>query len=76
MDHEYGLHTVIDNVCLPGPWRLPGSVPWWSGRGTGYLEKILDESLRGHCDSFCVETDIHYPADPGLVWDAMRCTVR
>ena len=32
--------------------------------------------LRGRCDSFVVETDVHYPTDAGLLWDTMRCLIR
>jgi transposase, IS5 family len=28
--------------------------------------------LQGRCDSFVVETDVHYPTDTNLLWDAMR----
>ena len=34
------------------------------------------EPLRGRCDSFVVETNVHYPTDVGLLWDAMRCLLR
>lgn len=29
-------------------------------------------ALRGRCDSFVVETDVHYPTDINLLWDALR----
>ena len=29
-------------------------------------------SLKGRCDSFVVETDVHYPTDINLLWDAIR----
>ena len=32
--------------------------------------------MRGRADSFCVETDVHFPTDVNLLQDAMRCTVR
>ena len=32
--------------------------------------------MRGRCDSFVVETDVHYPTDVNLLWDAMRCLIR
>ena len=32
--------------------------------------------MRGRCDSFVVETNVHYPTDVGLLWDAMRCLLR
>ncbi len=37
------------------------------------LVKKKDESeLKGKCDSFVVETDVHYPTDINLLYDAMR----
>ena len=41
-----------------------------------WLEKKPGETLRGRADSFCVDTDVHYPTDVNLLWDAMRCSVR
>jgi hypothetical protein len=35
-------------------------------------KKKLDEGLRASCDSFVVETDVHYPTDINLLFDAMR----
>ena len=32
--------------------------------------------LGGRCDSFVAETDVHYPTDVSLLWDAMRCLLR
>ena len=32
--------------------------------------------MRGRCDSFVAETDVHYPTDVSLLWDAMRCLLR
>ena len=43
-----------------------------SGRG----EKARAAPLRGRCDSFVAGTDVHYPTDVSLLWDAMRCPVR
>ena len=42
---------------------------WW-------LEKKPGAPLRGRCDSFVVETDVHYPTDVNLLWDAMPCMIR
>ena len=38
--------------------------------------KEPDEILRGRCDSFVVETNVHYPTDVSLLQDAMRCMHR
>ncbi len=43
-----------------------------NGRG----RRRSDDPLRGRCDSFVVKTDVHYPTDVHLLWDAMRCLVR
>ena len=32
--------------------------------------------MHGRCDSFVVETDVHYPTDVNLLWDAMRVLIR
>ena len=36
------------------------------------LVKKGDAALRGRCDSFVVETNVHFPTDLNLLWDAMR----
>ncbi len=39
------------------------------------LKKMLEkteEVLKGSCDSFVVETDVHYPTDTNLLFDAIR----
>jgi hypothetical protein len=36
------------------------------------LKKKGNEALRGRCDSFVVETNVHYPTDINLLYDAMR----
>ena len=41
--------------------------------GHAVARKKPGEPLRGRCDSFVVETDVHYPTDVNLLWDAMRC---
>ena len=32
--------------------------------------------MAGRCDSFVAKTDVHYPTDVSLLWDAMRCLIR
>ena len=36
------------------------------------VKKKEGEALRGRCDSFVVETNVHYPTDINLLYDAMR----
>ena len=44
--------------------------------GHKVAKKKPGEPLRGRCDSFVVETDVHYPTDVNLLWDAVRCLLR
>ncbi len=40
--------------------------------GHAVAGKRLGGTLDGRVDSFVVETDVHYPTDVNLLWDAMR----
>ena len=44
--------------------------------GHTVVGKKPGELLRGRCDSFVAETNVHYPTDVNLLWDAMRCMLR
>jgi len=75
-NYEYGLQTMIDNVSLLTPELLKeiSSIVVQSGHAVS--KKKPGEGLRGRCDSFPVKTDVEYPTDVGLSWDAVRCLVR
>jgi hypothetical protein len=64
------LQTLKDNVSLLTPEVLDRINQVVVRAGHQALGK--DEDLRGRCDSFVVETDVHYPTDINLLWDAMR----
>ena len=76
MEHEYERQTVVDNVSLLSPQLLAKISQLVVESGHKVARKKPGETLRGRCDSFCVETDVHFPTDVNLLWDAMRCTVR
>lgn len=69
---EYKLQTIKDNVSLLTPEILGkiGEIVVKSGHKL--VKKKSDESLRGRCDSFVLETDVHYPTDINLLFDAIR----
>ena len=75
-ESRYGFQTVVDNVSLPAPELLPAVGRLVVDGGHAVAGKKLGAPLRGRCDSFAVETDVHYPTDVSLLWDAMRCAVR
>ena len=70
-DTTYSLQTLKDNVRLLTP-ELLDEINQIVVAGGHALVKKNDEALRGRCDSFVVETDVHFPTDINLLLDAMR----
>ena len=74
MDSEsrYPLQTIKDNVSLFTPEVLDKV----NLIAVKYGKKILgvkpQEKLHASCDSFVVETDVHYPTDINLLLDSLR----
>ncbi len=70
-DEKYALQTLKDNVSLFTPEHIDQinqAVVKAGHKMLGYDQKPLN----GRCDSFVVETDVHYPTDINLLWDAIR----
>ena len=71
-DVSYHVQTLKDNVGLLTP-ELLGEINQLIVQAGHVLVKKKDgEALRGRCDSFVLETHVHYPTDINLLWDAMR----
>jgi hypothetical protein len=78
------LQTLKDNLALLTPEILDQVNQVVVEAGHELVKKIpkdspsslqdtpLDENLKGRCDSFVVETDIEYPTDTRLLFDAVR----
>ena len=75
-DYEYQLQTLIDNVSLLSPALLSKVNELVVSSGHEVARKKPGAPLRGRADSFVVETDVHYPTDVNLLWDAQRCLIR
>lgn len=74
-DVSYHVQTLKDNVSLLTP-QLLGEINELIVQAGHVLVKKKDgEALRGRCDSFVLETHVHYPTDINLLWDAMRKTI-
>ena len=71
-EYYYPLQTLKDNLSLVTPEVLDRINQIVVQHGHQLLGKKKDESLRASCDSFVVETDVHYPTDINLLFDAMR----
>ena len=70
------MQTVKDNVCLFTP-ELLDEINQLIVKGGHDLvlcgqnsKKKDDVALHGRCDSFVLETDVHYPTDINLLDDA------
>lgn len=72
-DEQYKLQTLKDNISLFTPEVLDKLNQLVVKAGHQVLKK--EETLKGRCDSFVVETDVHFPTDINLLWDAIRKVV-
>ncbi len=77
---RYEYQTIVDNVSLLRPELLAKVNQMFVESGHSVARKKSrkkpSKPLCGRCDSFVVETDVHYPTDVNLLWDAMRCLIR
>jgi hypothetical protein len=69
---RYALQTLKDNASLFTPEIHDKINQIVVEYGHKIVGKKPDEKIRASCDSFVVETDVHYPTDINLLWDAMR----
>ena len=72
---SYHFQTLKDNVGLLTPELLDKINQVVVSAGHVLVKKKESEVLRGRCDSFVVETEVHYPTDINLLFDAMRKVV-
>ena len=74
-ESNYALQTIRDNIALLTPPILDEINQIVVKAGQRIITTKKDQPLRGSCDSFVVETDVHYPTDTNLLFDAMRKTI-
>jgi len=70
-DYRYALQTLKDNVSLVTPEVLDKINQVVVNAGHKVVGNSKKERLKGRCDSFVVETDVHYPTDINLLFDAI-----
>jgi len=73
---RYGLQTVKDNLRLFTPEILDRINQEVVKAGHALVKKSPEGPLHVRADSFVVETDVHYPTDLNLLWDALRTLIR
>lgn len=75
-EYEYSLQTLKDNVQLLTPEILDEINLAVVNAGHGLAKKKDGDTLSGRCDSFVVETNVHFPSDVGLLFDALRKSIQ
>lgn len=71
-EYRYPMQTIEDNVKLFTPEILNKINDIVVNAGHKLLMGKKTEELKARCDSFVVETNVHYPTDINLLYDAMR----
>ncbi|MGB5747771.1 MAG: ISNCY family transposase [Desulfobacterales bacterium] len=71
-ESKYPLQTIRDNIVLLTPPILDEINQVVVKAGHSIITTKKDQQLQGSCDSFVVETDVHYPTDTNLLFDATR----
>jgi len=78
----YPLQTIKDNVSLLTPEILDRINELVVKEGHELQRKIegteknKDDKLHCKCDSYVVETDVHFPTDINLLYDAVRVMIK
>jgi IS5 family transposase len=70
-DYLYALQTLKDNVSLVTPEVLDKINQVVVKAGHTLVGQKEGENLKGKCDSVVLETDVHYPTDINLLFDAI-----
>ena len=73
---RYARQTLNDNLRWFTPELLDRINRIAVNEGRKCLGNKPDDPQHGRCDSFVVETDVHFPTDINLLWDAARKTMQ
>jgi hypothetical protein len=71
-DQRYGLQTIKDNLNLLTPEVIERINQVAIQYGHTLVRYSTPQPLHGRCDSVVMETDVHFPTDINLLWDAIR----
>ena len=74
-EKPFHYKTLSDNVCLVDEALLQELNAIVARAGRAVFKKKAgapDEPIRAKADTYVLETDIHYPTDLNLLWDAQR----
>ena len=75
-DKDYRLQTLKDNLTLFTPEIMARINVEVIRAGYQLLDLDIHNLIRGRCDSFVLKTDVHFPTDINLLYDAIRVLIR
>ncbi len=75
-DKDYRLQTLKDNLHLFTPEIMARINTEVIRAGHALLDLEVDAMIRGRCDSSVLKTDVHFPTDINLLYDAIRVLIR
>ena len=75
-DKDYRLQTIKDNLALFTPEIMARINVEVIRAGYQLLDIDIHHLIRGRCDSFVLKTDVHFPTDINLLYDAIRVLIR
>ncbi len=75
-DKDYHLQTLKDNLKLFTPEIMTRINVEVIRAGYQLLDIDIHTLIRGRCDSFVLKTDVHFPTDINLLYDAIRVLIR
>ena len=75
-DKGYRLQTLKDNLTLFTPEIMARINVEVIRAGYQLLDIDIHHLIRGRCDSFVLKTDVHFPTDTNLLYDAIRVLIR
>jgi hypothetical protein len=75
-DKDYRLQTLKDNLQLFTPEIMDRINVEVIRAGYQLLDVDIHSLIRGRCDSFVLKTEVHFPTDINLLYDAIRVLIR
>ena len=75
-DKDYRLQTLKDNLKLFTPEIMARINVEVIRAGYQLLDLDIHSLIRGRCDSFVLKTNVHFPTDINLLYDAIRVLIR
>ena len=75
IENQYKLQTIKDNISLFTPELMDLINQIVVKRGHAMIGNKALKGLHTSCDSFVEETNVHFPTDISLLWDALQKSI-